>query len=99
MHLPCFVTMMTLFLPVVCWMPMSSSPSFRFMAIRPVFRFVSKFDKDVFLIIPCLVTPMRYWSSENSRIGITAVTLSLDIRFRKLTIGIPLAVLAASGIS
>ena len=99
MHLPFFVTMITLFVPLVCLIPISSSPSFRFMAIRPVFLFVSKFESAVFLIVPCFVTAIRNLSSANSLIGITAVILSLCIKFRKFTAGVPFAVLVASGIS
>ena len=63
------------------------------------FLWVSNCESGVFLIIPSFVTAIRYLSSENSCTGIIAVILSRCIKLRKLTAGVPLAVLVASGTS
>ena len=52
MHFPFLVTISTLSVPDVCFIPTSSSSAFRLMAIRPAFRLVSKLDRAVFLMMP-----------------------------------------------
>ena len=67
--------------------------------MRPVFLLVSNWEIAVFLIVPLLVTAMRYLSSLKFLNGMIVVMFSMFVMFRKFAALVPLAVLVASGIS
>ncbi len=99
MHMPCLVTKKISLSASTTFTSISSSSSFKLMAMRPFLRTLAKSSKGVFLTIPDLVTMNKFFSSTYSLMGIMAVIFSPGSNCSKFTMAVPLAVRLASGIS
>ena len=96
---PSRVAMMICFLPSVNSALISSSPSSIFKARMPALRGLENSAREVFLVVPFLVTINRYRSSLNSRTVMMALIVSSGERLIKEAIFFPLAIRLASGSS
>ena len=91
MALPALDTMMTFSPGATRRTEMSSSPSFRLMAMSPSRRVRSYSSMDVFFTMPCDVANMRYSSDGNSFVAMTAEMVSPFARGSRFTMAVPRA--------
>jgi len=84
--------------PLVKSTPISSSPSFKLMAIKPFLRRFANSLYGVFLIMPSRVAITRLCSPVAPGTGTMHVTFSSDAIWMRLIIAVPRAVRPASGI-